>query len=298
MLKYILYTQFRLQVLDLCHKIQVLINMCSNSDREQVIQIDDKKSVTVSEFKGNKYVGFSSKSNKCRMNLNVDEFKQLMKIKPDVKSFVKEIMAGKMVKNEDTSNTQNEPNRTILLHTWAYFDPSSGAIIKQSEKWFLDEEICSSEGTNGEPSLDMTSMCPKPEMFVYASEFEIPHSTEELIRLLYIFVIKGKIESLRDTECYACAENRPFHHPLHDEGCCMSWDEAVDKYYQAIFITRPEENVKQLLYIIAENLTGDKDAILKDVSKVENYNWPLSYEIQQWRKNLSKDMQALLLAIE
>ena len=63
-------------------------------------------------------------------------------------------------------------------------------------------------------------------------------------------------------------------------------------------ITRPEENVKQLLYIIAENLTGDKDAILKDVSKVENYNWPLSYEIQQWRKNLSKDMQALLLAIE
>ena len=75
------------------------------------------------------------------------------------------------------------------------------------------------------------------EFFTFSSEFEVP-AEQLMVKQAYIYILKQHIERLRDRDCFACLQNIPLVNSMHDDGCCMEWDETVEKYLQiCMYIT-------------------------------------------------------------
>ena len=93
-----------------------------------------------------------------------------------------------------------------------------------------------------------------PEFFTFSSSFDVPEE-ELMVKQAFIYVMKQYVERRRDRDCFACCQNIPLVNILHDDRCCMTWDDSVEKYFSTVIYLEPQEDVKRICsYIVAKML--------------------------------------------
>ena len=83
-----------------------------------------------------------------------------------------------------------------------------------------------------------------------------------MVKQAYIYILKQYIERLRDRDCFACLQNIPLVNSMHDDGCCMEWDETVEKYLQVAMLQGPQEDVKRICMYITSKMNGNTSHLL------------------------------------
>ena len=267
-------------VLNIITNIQILLRR--DTDKEQCLTVDDYLSISVSTFRGKKYVGFLKTGKKSqRMNIDIEEFKVLAQSKAGIKNFIDTIAL--MNCNAEAAEIETPSEGSVSMHKWGYFDVHSGELIKEGDKWYFDVDKCNEDGKAAEPSVDLISNMLAPEFFTFSSTFEVPQE-DLLIKQAFIYVMKQYVERRRDGDCFACCQNIPLANSLHDDGCCMSWDDTVEKYFPTVLLQEPQEDVKRICSYIVAKLNGNSSTgFLLDVTLGSR---PLALEVENWRKYL------------
>ena len=268
--------QNMLAILRIITNIQILIKR--ETDQEQCLTLDDYIKISVSKFRGKKYIGFISTGKKPnRMNIDLEEFKLLVQNTVDIKSFIDSIY----VKQQKSEETKPTSDGSVSLYKWGYFNVQTGELVKEGEKWYFDSDRCNVDGKEAEPSVDLLPHMKAPEFFTFSSEFEVP-AEQVMVKQAYIYILKQYIERLRDRDCFACLQNIPLVNSMHDDGCCMEWDETVEKYLQVAMLQGPQEDVKRICMYITSKMNGNTSHLL-DVTLASR---PSVIELENWRKQL------------
>ena len=267
------------EILKLLTNIQILLRR--DTIKEQSLAVDQNISLTVSTFLGKKYVGFVNTGNHPRrMNINSEEFKVLVKTKSAINTFIQTIMQKQQTK---TIPMETDTGPTVTMHKWGYFNVENGEMVQESEKWYFDMETCQEEGVAAEPSVDLLPMDKAPEFFTFSSLFTVPEESI-MIKQAYIYVLKCSIERLRDKDCFPCMQNIPMTNSMHDDGCCMDWDEAVAKFMDTALLQGPREDVKRICSYIQGKMSEDNQPVFP--LQVTQASRPLAHEVENWRMNL------------
>ena len=122
-----------------------------------------------------------------------------------------------------------------------------------------------------------------PEFFTFSSLFTVPEESI-MIKQAYIYVLKCSIERLRDKDCFPCMQNIPMTNSMHDDGCCMDWDEAVAKFTDTALLQGPREDVKRICSYIQGKMSEDNQPVFP--LQVTQASRPLAHEVENWRMNL------------
>ena len=260
--------------------IQILLKR--DTDKEQFLAVDDYMKISVSTFRGKKYVGFVNTGKKpSRMNIDIEEFKVLAHSKVGIKNFIDSI--NQMQHKSEEAEFETPSERTVNLFKWGYFDVESGELIKEGDKWYFDADRCNDEGKAAEPSIDLLPCMRAPEFFTFSSSFDVPEE-ELMVKQAFIYIMKKYVERRRDGDCFACCQNIPLVNSLHDDGCCMTWDDSVEKYFSTVMYQEPQEDVKRICsYIVAKMHGNGNTSFLLDVTFLSR---PLALEVEHWRKYL------------
>ena len=267
-----------LEILNVLVNIQVLLKR--DTVQEQRLRLDHNRSITVSTYLGKKYVGFVRTGQKSsRMNITVEEFKELLKCKEEVKTYTKAIMNKKQTMVADSQD--NPVEQAVELHKWGYFNTENGEMVKEADHWYFDHETCNIAGIAAEPSIDLLPISRAPELFTFSSNHDVPEQ-RVMVNQAFIYVLKQYIERLRDKNCHACMQNIPLVNSMHDDGCCMDWEDAVQKYMEVAILHEPQKDVYRICdYIMSKIKTGDKLNVQISLAVK-----PKAMEVEHWRANL------------
>ena len=264
---------------------------------EQTLPLDDTKKVSVSTFRGKKYVCFSNTGKKpSRMNINAEEFKELAKVKNEIKDFIKSVKTslkkstGDEHANKNNSLEQNEELK-LTVFKWCYVCQSTGNTLVESNRSYLDMEKCKSEGQRNEPSVDLLPHSQPPLFMNYSMNVPLP-AIADIFKQIQVYVFKKNIEALRDSECYACNENVAYANPLHDEGCCMEWLVAMEHYYLRIYSSLQTELEVTRMFDQVIHKCGKENVSPPSCPK------PTFQEIENWNNIVSKEYYELYQAVD
>ena len=123
--------------------IQILLKR--DTEKEQFLTLDDYMKISVSTFKGKKYVGFVNTGKKPnRMDIDIEDFKVLTHSKVGIKNFLHSI--DQMQRKSEGAELETPSEKTVNMFKWGYFDVESGELIKEDDKWFFDADRCNDEG--------------------------------------------------------------------------------------------------------------------------------------------------------
>ena len=228
-----------LELLSMLLQIGALIK--KESQYEQSIPLDNYKEVSVTNFRGQKYLCFKNNGKKPNMmNINKEEFMELAKMKDDITQYVKDVKdLIKRQKQNKTSNTamelqENESVQKVTIYRWSYLCPSTGDVITEGTRGYEELAQCKQAGEQSKPSLDIAPNFGDPLLMTYSVQIPLPRKAE-VFRMIHIYVYKKFIERIRDGECYACNHNLPYTNSLHEDGCCMDWEDAIKLYYLKVY---------------------------------------------------------------
>ena len=121
--------QNMLAILRIITNIQILIKR--ETDQEQCLTLDDYIKISVSKFRGKKYIGFISTGKKPnRMNIDLEKFKQLVQNMVDIESFIDSIY----VKQQKSEETKPTSDGNVSLYKWGYFNVETGELVEKKGK--------------------------------------------------------------------------------------------------------------------------------------------------------------------
>ena len=203
------------------------VNSIVKSDEEGDIRVklSSDKYVTVSMFRGQKYVGVHTYKDGQRvmgrcMNLNMMEWEKL--------TSKKEKIAGAMTDSVKMSTDDCILKAvSVTQYKWTIVMKDGSGVKREASQWYFDEETCQAD-------VEQYSIPADQVVFLQCREAKLPVG-DSLVKMCYSHIFKRKVQAMQKTNCYGCQVDHPSQ-LQHLDGCLQDLVEALDKYSDAVYL--------------------------------------------------------------
>jgi hypothetical protein len=117
--------------------------------------------------------------------------------------------------------------------------PGEEDEVEEGARWYFTEARCRQDfeefnaifgpGVPHDNDDDDVSGIPKPSMTLVTQQVKNP-TNEEVMKMVYISLLREEIRSVINTNCYGCEFDRPSQIDHMAGGCLQEWESAVDQY--------------------------------------------------------------------
>ena len=235
----------------------------------------DNGDLEVKDYRGRRYAGLKfqrcGKDDKVyinRMNFNLDEWKELS-------NFVDEtlMMKTKKRKRMTIKKTSKKSKKTIIQYTWQS-DKTAMEGTVTSPYWFFSEELCRNN----------VAILEDDNLVIVTREVPLP-PLDDIVTLLTTFLIAKAIRAKMAENCNGCKIDHPSQLQHMSDGCLSEWDESVERYFDAVALTK--ECVMEACEKILRYLPYTADEVeVKELQKEA----AIQYQIPDDFDNLFRDV--------